>query len=202
MIKVKFTLYKWDTYKDGTSPLFIECSLNRKRTFIKTNVNCTIADWDDKRNLLKKSFPNSAQLNTILTKQLNDVTAIALASDSLQQLKDTYNGVKPIEVSHLLTDYIQTIYDECIAQNRHSSAAITKDLKAVITKFKADTNICDLNYKYIVDLTTSLRERGCGTNGIGIRLRTLRTINNRLINEGLTTEYAFKNYCYFQISKR
>jgi len=64
--------------KDGTLPLCLRITKDRKTSFIHLGYSLKESDWDAEKNRVKKSYPNSARLNNYLAKKLADATNGAL----------------------------------------------------------------------------------------------------------------------------
>ena len=55
---------------DGTYPLVIRITKDRKTTFISLGHHLNLSDWDAKKQRVKKSYPNAAQLNHMIANRL------------------------------------------------------------------------------------------------------------------------------------
>jgi len=73
MATVKIVLRKKKN-KDGTYPLTLRITKERKSSFIHLGQSIKLSDWNEKDNLVKKSHPNSVRLNNFLIKKLSDAT--------------------------------------------------------------------------------------------------------------------------------
>lgn len=72
---------------DGTSPLAIRITQDRKSSYVYLDKSIKAEDWDSKARRVKKSHPNAARLNHFLVKKL------AEASDMLLELEAQKNDV-------------------------------------------------------------------------------------------------------------
>lgn len=70
MASVKAILWKHDKKKDGTLPLAIRLTKDRKSSYLFTGQYIEEKFWDEKLHRVKKSHPNSARLNNLLLKKL------------------------------------------------------------------------------------------------------------------------------------
>ncbi len=73
--------------KDGTFPLAIRITKDRKSTFITIGQNVLEKDWDADKQRVKKSHANSARLNNFIIKKLSE------ANDKLLELETQTEGV-------------------------------------------------------------------------------------------------------------
>lgn len=71
MATVKIVLRK-EEKKDGSFPLALRVTKNRKSSFIYLEYSVKPEDWDDAKQRVKKSHPNSARLNNYLLKKLSE----------------------------------------------------------------------------------------------------------------------------------
>ena len=81
MASIKIVLWKHDKKKDGTFPLAIRITQNRKTRYIYTGQYILEKDWDKDFGKVKKSHTNSARLNNYLLKKLTEVDSIALEAE-------------------------------------------------------------------------------------------------------------------------
>lgn len=64
--------------KDGTYPLTIRVTKDRKSTYIYLDYSIKDTDWDEAGQVVKKSHPNSARLNNYIAKKLSEARDAAL----------------------------------------------------------------------------------------------------------------------------
>ena len=85
MASIKIVLWKHDKKKDGTFPLAIRITQNRKTRYIFTGKYILEKDWDKDLSKVKKSHTNSARLNNYLLKKLTEVDSIALEAEGSKE---------------------------------------------------------------------------------------------------------------------
>ncbi len=81
MASVKIILWKHDKKKDGSCPLALRITKNRKPRYIFTGEYIFEKDWDTKASKVKKSHPNSTRLNNLLLKKLSEAHATLLETE-------------------------------------------------------------------------------------------------------------------------
>ena len=81
MASVKLVLRTNFVKKNGTCPLAIRITQNRKTSFIYTGKYILKKDWNKDLRKVRKSHPNSKRLNNFLLKKLMEVDDITLAAD-------------------------------------------------------------------------------------------------------------------------
>jgi integrase len=69
MASVKAVL-RMNQKADGTYPLVIRITKDRKTSFIALGHHLQESEWDEKNQRVKKSYPNSARLNNMIAKKL------------------------------------------------------------------------------------------------------------------------------------
>ena len=82
MASVKVILWKHDKRKDGTFPIALRITKNRKTRYIFTGQNILEKEWDSSLSKVKKSHPNSTRLNNLLLKKLSEAQATLLDDET------------------------------------------------------------------------------------------------------------------------
>lgn len=81
MATLKVVLRK-EEKADGTYPLAIRITKDRKSSYIYLEYSIKPSDWDEKAQRVKKTHPNSARLNNFLLKKLSEANDKALEVES------------------------------------------------------------------------------------------------------------------------
>ncbi|KAB2879742.1 tyrosine-type recombinase/integrase [bacterium] len=84
MAAIKLVLRK-ETKKDGTSPLAIRITKDRKSSYIYLDYSVKPEQWDGTQQRVKKSHPNATWLNHFLLKKLAEANEKALELESARQ---------------------------------------------------------------------------------------------------------------------
>ncbi|UOY04981.1 site-specific integrase [Muricauda sp. SCSIO 64092] len=82
MASVKILLWKHYEKKDGTCPLVLRITKDRKPRYVFTGTYILEKDWDSVHSKIKKSHPNSKRLNNFLLKKLTEADDTALEAMS------------------------------------------------------------------------------------------------------------------------
>ncbi|UWX56239.1 phage integrase SAM-like domain and Arm DNA-binding domain-containing protein [Maribacter litopenaei] len=85
MATINIVLRKNYSKSDGTCPLALRITKNRKSRFIYTGEYVLPKHWDDNKKIIKKIHPNSARLNNMLKKKISEAHEIALEAESKKQ---------------------------------------------------------------------------------------------------------------------
>ncbi len=97
MASIKVILRK-EEKADGTFPLAIRITKDRKSSYIYLEYSVKVSDWDKATQRVKKSHPNSARLNNFLLKKLSEANEKALeleTNKSAVSVKAVRNTIKP-----------------------------------------------------------------------------------------------------------
>jgi len=82
MASIKILLWEHDQKKNGTFPIAIRITQNRKTRYVFTGKYIQKKDWNKDLGKVKKSHPNSARLNNYLLKKLTEADSIALEAET------------------------------------------------------------------------------------------------------------------------
>ena len=90
--------------KDGTFPLAIRITKDRKSTYIYLGHSVTESQWDEDVQRVRKSHPNSQRLNNFILKKLSE------ANDKLLELETQKEHISPIAVKQSLRPKIGSTF--------------------------------------------------------------------------------------------
>ena len=95
---INLKLWKYRAKKDGSFPVYIRITKNRKSTWQSTDIAIKAKDWDDTKGKVKPSHPNSARLNALLNQlELQYQTDLidienGQSTMSVRGIKQKFNG--------------------------------------------------------------------------------------------------------------
>lgn len=92
MATIKIVLRKKKN-KDGTYPLALRITKDRKTSYIHLGYHCLEKDWDALSQRVRKSHPNAARLNNFIMKKLADASEVTLELDA-QHKETSSSGIK------------------------------------------------------------------------------------------------------------
>ncbi len=174
--------------KDGTRPLILQITKNRKSSILHTGQDIKESDWDAKKQKVKKSHPNSARINNYLLKKL------AEANEKSLELEATREIVSSRAVKENIRPAVGTTF---FAQ----AEAYLSDLKegGKYNQYTADKPRVKHFREYLkgnditfADISAGLLERFKGyLKGLGDKSQ--RTIINHLVVIRSVFAYAAKN---------
>jgi len=117
MATVDFYIWKRPN-KDGKFPISVRITINRKPSYIMTGQKLDSLDqWDEKKQCVKKSHPNSVRLNNYLRNELakaND-KALELETKGRVSAKEVKTSLKPVEEQKT---YFNEIADRYLEDHR------------------------------------------------------------------------------------
>jgi integrase len=113
----------------------------------------------------------------------------------LKTLKNYLLNKSPDELT--IREYWQKVIDDLISKKRLGGAKVHKQSMATIGRY-TNLNIPfkDFSYRNLLELEKNMHITGISINGMGVYLRSLRTIFNMAINEDLISVewYPFRKY--------
>lgn len=199
MATLKLVLRK-EVKKDGTSPLAIRITKDRKASYVYLEYSIKPQEWDDANQRVKKSHPNAIRLNNYLLKKLAEATEKALELESAHHTVSSQTVRKKVKPSAGNTVFAQAdLYLERLKAdgkfNRYSAdSPRIKHLKeylkhditfqeltpAIIERFKAWLKNGYRRYK---DSKQGMSERSAVNH-----LVVLRSVISQAIAEGACDE--------------
>lgn len=96
MATVKIVLRKNYQKKDGSFPIALRLTKDRKSKFLFTGEYILEKDWDEAKGLAKKSHPNSARLNNMLLKKITEAHDMALEVEANEKKQSVSTIAKRI----------------------------------------------------------------------------------------------------------
>lgn len=191
MATVKAVLRTSKPKEDGTCPIVIRITNNRKTTEKFTGHYTLPEYWDEKLNTIKKNHPNSVRLNQLILKSITDINRMlidAQNSDLELTKKQIKHKIKNNNKSSFYTIAEEHLFDLLRLKKFNQLSGE----KPRVNHFKAfigqgeDISFQNINpvllKKYMIYLSA---DKGLSDRSVMNCLIVLRTIFNRAINEGL-----------------
>lgn len=176
--------------KDGTRPLALRITKDRKPVFIHLGYSLDADDWDEDKQRVKKSHPNSVRLNNLIAAKLAEASDKSLDAETSKEhatASSIKHSIKP-KSGALFFAQGQAYLDVLKGTGSYTSY-VTESSRLEI--FKAYLNVKDISFP---DLTPSLlerfkvhlkSERNVSERTAMNYLLLIRTIYNRAIKDGV-----------------
>ncbi|WP_417799200.1 tyrosine-type recombinase/integrase [Tenacibaculum sp.] len=191
MASIKIILWKHDKKKDGTFPIALRLTQNRKTRYIFTGKYLFEKDWDASASKVKKSHPNSTRLNNFLLTKLKE------ANKTLLDLETEDKSISSKELKKEITNPLSSksfnelsrIYLKELEDNKKLTRFSTD--RARVNHFIEFANSENINFReideaYLRKYMTFLKVRKNNSQRSIINsLIVIRTIYNRAIKMGV-----------------
>lgn len=200
MDKIKYRLVynrKKQLNKQGTALVQVECTLNSRKIYIRTNLYLRPEHWN-KECAQVYNHPQSEDLNTMLFEFILYLQGIELSfwkrsiPVTLSLLKDTVKNHKTVNIT------FPAFARNCIlaSDKRRSTKDNLMTTVAILQEFRPGLDFKDITYTFLKEFEQYLRERGNSVNTIAKHMRQLRTLTNEAINRGYihADAYPFRKY--------
>jgi len=215
MAKIKIILLDIPSrkLKNGTYPIELRITHQRKRKSIPLDKYATPEKWNKDTGRFRRSFPNYSKENKVLLKiegKANDV-ARNIERDGLPFSFPEFNKRflhKP--VSNLVKDYYKLLIDGLQAEGKESTASPYITTKNSLLSFAKKSSfyransltLSEIDYHFLLEFEKWLRqERKIKDTSISVYMRNIRTVLNKAIKKDKILkpeQYPFHDY---EISK-
>ncbi len=205
MASIRIVLRK-KALSDGTFPVCLRVTKNRKSKYFTTLYNAGSSEWNDKLGHFKNNS-KYLQQNRVLLK----IRDRAFTVYSELKIKNENFSLRDFENAFRITSnslkngvfgFWQEIINELNAAGRTGSARIHGEAYSAVKRFtkKSELEFSDINMTFLSKFESYLRSCGGVDGGISIRMRSIRTLFNIAVKRDIITSevYPFKKY---QISK-
>ena len=152
MASIKLILRTNQKDQTGKSPLYIRIIKDRKTKFITAGLKLKESDWDETKQRVKKSYPNSARMNAALAQKIADAEG---------QVADMERKVKTVSIKKLkeaikgkeVPNFFEYSRKHCERIKNNVSISTYKNYHAYLDKFEKWVGTKEV---YFDDITVSL----------------------------------------------
>lgn len=198
---VEAICYKVRALRDGTFPLMLRLTQNRKRKYLSLGMSVEERFWDFKKNQPKRNCPDRDAILAVIerkSKQYREqITQFKVEGKdyTLETLvQRVENPVRQMNFGEYLDYFIQQLKEE----NRLGYAESFKGLKSSIILYcdNLDFPFSDIDQQWLKGYEMFLIRSGKKENTVGIRFRSLRVLYNRAVSEKLVKReyYPFDDF--------
>lgn len=205
MASLKVLLDKQKINQEGECPVMIKVLHNRGRRLINLFQKVKVDDWDVKKARLNERHGTLEQrrkrikVNFYIESELMRLKKIIMDFEmggtiyTVDDLVKSYydkSSVVPI------FDYISGIIRSLEKIGKNGNSNVYRETMGRLKKYsnREDLTFGDVDYNFLKNFELHLQEKGCKINTISFYLRTIRSIFNRAIKDGVVGEeyYPFK----------
>lgn len=198
---------------DGTYPLILRLTHNRKTTSIKTGIHLKKDDWDDEARAVRKSYKGAVNVtrlnNEIQKKKAEALDRVLQLGEKARKaaLIDVKQKIDPAFVSSSFYEFSDGLIKELYKAERigtaQSYAGAVRFLKTYnkgrpvernkggnpkTSKFKvdrpSDLKFEEIDYKFLMKLESYHLGNGNEMNGLAVYMRGIRAIYNQAMKTG------------------
>lgn len=187
-MSIKIVIRKKIT-KDGSYPLALRITVERKASYVYLGYNVYEKDWDVAAQRVKKSHPNSARLNNLLIKKLSEANDKSLELNTAKSnvaAKTIRHKIKPSSKETVFKQgelYLERLKDEGKYNRWNSEKSNVKHLKEFLVD---DIPFQDLTIPLLKRFKASLISKRKVTERTAINnLVTVRSIFSMAIADGV-----------------
>lgn len=180
-VSVKALLRESKKRADGTAPIWIRITANRKSRYVSTGIYIEPKHWNSRKSEVRKSHSIAPALNDKIESTLLEAKQAALDADTAQEVKDTIQGTDGGSFTH----FFQRHVDQLKASDRYWS---WKSHRVTLNKlrdcFGKELDWSDLDKQALTKYERYLRHT-CenGPNTIYKEMQRVRHVIRRAIKE-------------------
>jgi integrase/recombinase XerD len=177
--------------KDGTYPLALRITKDRKTSFVHLGYHLNPKDWEAKEQRVRKSHPNSARLNNFIATKLAEASNTSLEIESVRENATAQIIKHRIKPSAGASFFAQAQRYLDILKKTGSYASYMTE-KSRCNKFRVfldgkDILFSDITASLLEEFVAYLKsERNVSERTAMNYLLVIRTIYNRAIEDGIT----------------
>ena len=178
---VEAICYKVRALRDGTFPLMLRLTQNRKRKYLSLGLSVEERFWDFKKNQPKRNCPDREAIQTVIERKS-------------KQYREQITQFKAEGKDYTLETLVQRVENPVRQMNfRDYLEHCTSILHFRKT---LDFYFSDIDLRWLRGYELYLRGRGNKANTIGIRMRALRMLYNRAIADKVVKRdnYPFNDF--------
>ena len=184
-------LYTSKTLSDGTHPLMLRLTKNRRIKYISLHISLAPQYWDAEKCKPRRNCPDKERIEALIQQKTQELQSQVMdfkTSDKEYTLNTLVEKASRKVVRQTIGDYLNGYIDRLLSANRVGNAKTFQELRTSLTKFcrSLDFYFIDIDAEWLKRYEQWLRvERHYSDNSIGIRFRSLRVLYNSAITDGL-----------------
>ena len=199
---VEVVCYKSKPLKDGTFPLMLRVTKDRKRKYVSLGLSLHEKFWDFEKSKPKRNCPNKEQIERLIaakTAEYNDL----IVEMTAQQREYTVETLVSHFHNQVRCATVVELYDKLIDDMKRGgklgNAGVYKYSRTSLLKFtgqRLQIPFSDIDAVWLRRYENWLRTSGCGDTTISQLFRTLRSVFNKAVELQLVKRdyYPFDAY--------
>ena len=199
---IEVICYKYKPLKDGTLPLMLRVTKDRKRKYVSLGLSLHEKFWDFEKSKPKRNCPNKEQIERLIaakTAEYNDL----IVEMTAQQREYTVETLVSHFHNQVRCATVVELYDKLIDDMKRSgklgNAGVYKYSRTSLLKFtgqRLQIPFSDIDAVWLRRYENWLRTSGCGDTTISQLFRTLRSVFNKAVELQLVKRdyYPFDAY--------
>lgn len=202
MISFKTVLRKKEL-STSKYPIYLRITKDRKSIFFRTPYTSLEAEWDGRQGKFNKNAVDYLKKNRILLKFIDKATSVVT---ELEQEKSDYTlldvekalRIEASSASRAVYPFWEEVISEQKSAGRTGNARVHSDTLVSVKKFSRgkELNFNQITPEFLEKYDSWLRSRGGTDGGIGVKMRSIRSVFNAAIKRGRVKEdiYPFRAY--------
>ena len=187
-IKIVPILRKDKMSKNGSAPIHIRVTLNRKSRFIGTGITIPTDSWDIEKQRVKPNTPDSQELQLQIDKKISELNRRIRKLEALEievtldNLLET-NGHK---VNCTIGECLDSTITRLESLGKYGSASKHRSLRSRLSQYRS-LNIWmnEIDLTFLLDFELFLRKIGNTNNNIATKFAIFKAAYNKALSEGL-----------------
>lgn len=198
---ISIVCFKSKVLANGEHPLMLRISQGKLRYFKSLGISIKSSSWNFDKEEPKRNYPNREQLLNIMNltrqKYVNMMFELKMLGKDFTP-QSLAESVEKSTNKQNVGAYIQHIIQYMTAEKRLGNAKAYTGCYNSLLKFTGNLDIpfTDIDVSWLKRYELYLRERGNSDNTIGIRMRELRAVYNKAIEDNVVNEkyYPFTKF--------
>ncbi len=200
LTKAKLVLFTYRKLQNGQYPIYLRLTKERKNKYVSTGYTCEEKDWNIKKQELKSSYQEFREANLFLKQVLikaNNAILQCEREEKQYTLEVLIKKLSKADSSDSVVDYIDSLIARFEKAGKVGNSRVYKDLKRSLVKFAGlKITFQKITNTFLKDFQADFQSREVKGSSISIYFRTLRSVFNKAIHEGIINQklYPFDNF--------
>ena len=199
---ISAVLYTSKKLSDGTHPLMIRLTKNRKVKYISLHISLSPEYWDFNKCKPKRNCPNREQIENLIrkkTRELQNQVIEFKTSDKEYTLHTLLDQTSKLQSKVTVGEYLASYIKRLHTANRIGNADTFIHLRTALEKCFGSLEFYfgSIDVAWLKELENWFRTTAhLSENSIGIRFRSLRALYNQAIEDGIAkrSNYPFDTF--------